>query len=78
VNGLVLYSLYPNISIEQLNSDQHAAGIRELGILLNEFFKYRSIVGLEKVFHDYARWLLRKKWYSGPLREKTKNKEQNG
>jgi hypothetical protein len=43
--------------------------IRALGRLLGEFFEYRRANGLTKVFRDYARWLLRRSWYTGPLRE---------
>jgi hypothetical protein len=44
--------------------------IRELGGLLSEFFEYRRTQGITKVFHEYARWLLRRSWYNGPLRRK--------
>lgn len=42
--------------------------IRALGRLLAEFFEFRRANGITKVFHDYARWLLRRSWYTGPLR----------
>ena len=42
--------------------------IRELGSLLAEFFEYRRSQGITKVFQEYARWLLRRPWYTGPLR----------
>lgn len=42
--------------------------IRALGRLLAEFFEYRRASGITKVFHEYARWLLRRSWYTGPLR----------
>ena len=42
--------------------------IRALGRLLGEFFEYRRANGLTKIYYDYARWLLRRKWYTGPLR----------
>ncbi len=43
--------------------------ISALGCLLSEFFEYRRDNGLTKLFHDYAKWLLRKSWYTGPLRQ---------
>lgn len=42
--------------------------IRELGLLLEEFFEYRRVNGLTKLFHDYAQYLLAQDWYTGPLR----------
>ncbi len=47
------------------SSDEQA--IRELGQLLSEFFEYRRTKGVTKIFHDYAHWLLRRSWYTGPL-----------
>ncbi len=44
--------------------------ISRLGVLLAEFFEYRRTNGLTKVFRDYSKWLLRRSWYSGPLRDK--------
>lgn len=41
--------------------------IRSLGRLLAEFFAYRRANGITKVFHEYARWLLKQSWYTGPL-----------
>ena len=60
---------------EQLSIDPADAGlpdeeqaIRALGRLLAEFFEYRRSNGITKVFHEYAKWLLRRSWYTGPLR----------
>lgn len=39
-----------------------------VGELLCEFFRYRREVGVTKIHMDYARWLLRKRSYEGPLR----------
>ena len=44
--------------------------LREVGKLFAEFFEYRRVNGITKVFHEYARWLLRRSWYKGPLRRK--------
>jgi hypothetical protein len=45
-----------------------------LGQLLAEFFAVRNKDGLTKIFHVYAKWILRKPWYSGPLRNALKTK----
>lgn len=50
------------------SSEEQAIG--ELGHLLSEFFDYRRSQGITKVFHEYARWLLRRSWYTGPLRRR--------
>jgi hypothetical protein len=39
-----------------------------VGELLGDFFRYRREVGVTKIHMDYARWLLRKRSYEGPLR----------
>jgi hypothetical protein len=49
--------------------------IRALGRLLAEFFEFRRRNGLTKIFYDYGRWLLRRSWYTGPLR-KTADKDK--
>jgi hypothetical protein len=51
-------------------SPDEESSIRELGKLLSEFLEYRRSNGLAKIFRDYSRWLLRRSWYTGPLREK--------
>jgi hypothetical protein len=43
--------------------------ITALGSLLGEFLAYRRTNGLTKLFRDYSTWLLRRSWYTGPLRE---------
>lgn len=35
--------------------------------LVQEFIEYRKANGLNKVFWDFAEWLRRQEWYSGPL-----------
>lgn len=35
--------------------------------LLQEFLAYRQANGLSKLFWEYAEWLRRQDWYSGPL-----------
>jgi hypothetical protein len=44
--------------------------IRAAGTLITEYLRYRAENGLTKVYYDYGRWLLRKRWYRGPLRKK--------
>jgi hypothetical protein len=44
--------------------------IVELGHILSEFLQYRRTQGLTKIFHEYAKWLLRRSWYDGPLRQR--------
>jgi hypothetical protein len=39
--------------------------IQGLGQLLAEFFEYRHANGITKIFHEYAKWLLRKSWVHG-------------
>jgi hypothetical protein len=46
------------------------ARIAALGRVVEEYLRYRQENGLTKVFYDYGRWLLRKRWYDGPLRRK--------
>jgi hypothetical protein len=43
--------------------------IEALGRLLGEFLAYRRTNGLTKLFRDYSTWLLRRSWYTGPLRQ---------
>jgi hypothetical protein len=44
--------------------------IQAAGKLIAEYLRYRDDNGITKVFYDYGRWLLRKRWYRGPLRKK--------
>jgi hypothetical protein len=53
---------------ERLADEERA--VRALGRLLAEYFEYRKKNGITKVFHNYARWLLKRSWYTGPLRQK--------
>ncbi len=62
---------WPGLARQLLPGGMESAeeqAIRELGVLLSEFFEYRKTQGITKIFHDYARWLLRRSWYTGPLR----------
>ncbi len=65
-SGLVRRQLPADPDDAGLSDDER--DIRALGRLLGEFFAYRQTNGLTKVFRDYARWLVRRSWYTGPLR----------
>ena len=41
--------------------------IAALAGLLQKFLTYREANGLSKLFWEYAEWLRRQDWYSGPL-----------
>jgi len=43
--------------------------IGALGMVLDAFFAFRRERGLPKIFHAYGKWLLRRQWYTGPLRQ---------
>lgn len=38
--------------------------------LIVQFLRFRRQYGLTKIFYEYGKWLLRQKWYDGPLRKK--------
>jgi hypothetical protein len=63
--GLVRLELMTETADAGVPEEQTVAS---LGRLLAEFFEYRRTNGITKVFNDYARWLLRRAWYTGPLR----------
>jgi hypothetical protein len=54
----------------QLTTEQEASCLQGLASLLEEYLRFREENGITKVHYDYARWLLRRPWYSGPLRKK--------
>jgi hypothetical protein len=58
----------PGRDIAELSADQNRLCVQKLGELLAEFFADRRRRTLTGILHDYAKWLLRKKWYDGPLR----------
>jgi hypothetical protein len=53
-----------------LSAEQDRLCLEGLFPLLSEFLAYRESVGLTKIHQEYARWLLRQRWYDGPLRGK--------
>ena len=65
-SALARQQLSPDPANVELSDEEQA--IRALGRLLAEFFEYRRSNGITKVFHEYAKWLLRRSWYTGPLR----------
>jgi hypothetical protein len=58
----------PGSDISELSKRQNRDCLSQLGALLGAFFDERNRRGVEGILHDYAKWLLRKKWYEGPLR----------
>lgn len=61
-----------------IGNNQHWAAVAighseipALRALLEEYFTYRRRHGITKVFYEYGKWLLGKKWYRGPLRKQT-------
>ena len=58
------------VRAEELSPKQHADAILRMGLLLEEFFKYREQNGVAVIYQDYGRWLLKRKWYDGPLRKR--------
>lgn len=41
--------------------------IAEFAALMAQFLSYRRKKGLTTIFYEYARWLLSKSWYDGPV-----------
>lgn len=71
--GLVLSEAIgpmPGCDIAELSPEQNRRCVQKLGELLAEFFEDRRRRLVTGILHDYAKWLLRKKWYDGPLRRK--------
>ena len=66
--GLIGQVVRPNKDEETLTEEERK--IRQLGRIMSEYFEYRKSNGITKVYHEFAKWLLRKKWYEGPLRQK--------
>lgn len=50
-------------------ADPDATRLRAMAALFAEFFRDREAMGVTKIHHDYAKWLLRQRWYDGPLRK---------
>jgi hypothetical protein len=59
----------PGPDIADLSPDQNKCCIAKLRELLIEFFDHRRNRSIAGIVHDYAKWLRRKKWYDGPLRD---------
>jgi len=70
-DGLVEMAIRPEADpIESPTEDQEASRIQAMAVLFDEFFRIRDEEGVTKIHYEYARWLLRTKWYTGPLRKK--------
>jgi len=69
--GLVLVEAIgtmPGRDISELSPEENRKCIQKLGDLLAAFFEERRKRLVTGILHDYAKWLLRQKWYEGPLR----------
>ncbi|MBX7228635.1 MAG: hypothetical protein K1X48_03385 [Burkholderiaceae bacterium] len=55
------------LSQASLKAQGEEESLLKLASLLDEYLVFRSVTGLTKVYYDYAQWLLKKQWYSGPL-----------
>jgi hypothetical protein len=56
--------------VSDLSPEQNRVCIEKLGELLAEFFEERRRRLVTGILHDYAKWLLRHRWYDGPLRRR--------
>jgi hypothetical protein len=69
--GLVELILQPGADrTGPLTAEQEASCLKGMADLFEEFFGFRQEHGITKIHHHYARWLLRKRWYTGSLRTK--------
>ena len=71
--GLVLAEAIgpmPGSDFAELSPEENRRCVQKLGELLADFFDDRRRRSVTGILHDYAKWLLRKKWYDGPLRRK--------
>jgi hypothetical protein len=71
-DGLVEMAIRPEADpIESPREDQEASRLQAMAVLFDEFFRFRDEdEGIARIHYEYARWLLRQKWYTGPLRKK--------
>ena len=70
-DGLVMLLVMPDADqTGPLAADQETRLLQGMAGLFEEFFGFRQEHGITKIHHDYARWLLRKRWYTGSLRKK--------
>lgn len=68
--GLVRDEALGSAPDSEFSPDQNRKCIEKLGALLAEFFEERRRRGVTGILHEHAKWLLRQKWYDGPLRRK--------
>lgn len=67
--GIIEATLLPGeAGGSSLTAEQDAACLDGLGLILDEFLQFRREQGLTVIHYRYARWLLGKRWYRGPLR----------
>lgn len=60
----------PGRDIAELSPEQNRRCTEKLGELLAKFFEDRRRRLVTGILHDYAKWLLRQRWYDGPLRRR--------
>jgi hypothetical protein len=58
----------PGPDCAALSDEENARCIAKLADILATFFEERQRRSVTAIQHDYAKWLLRRKWYRGPLR----------
>ena len=65
-----LVKLLVRLPEKESEDTQDEFWIAAAGNLIADYLAYRNANGITKVYYKYARWLLRKKWYRGPLRNR--------
>jgi hypothetical protein len=55
-------------SLQDADKEEYWIGVA--GRWIAEYLAFRNEYGITKVYYEYGRWLLRKRWYRGPLRKK--------
>jgi hypothetical protein len=66
----LLKRVMPPADASDSGEKQETYWIEAAGRLIAEYLAYRDANGITKVYYEYGRWLLRKRWYRGPLRKK--------
>jgi hypothetical protein len=63
--GLVMDHLMPyfDVRTSPLTAEQESSCLQGLADLFEEFYGFRQEHGITKIHYDYARWLIRKRWY---------------
>jgi hypothetical protein len=70
-DGLVEMAIRPEADpIESATDDQDASRLKAMAVLFDEFFRFRDEEGVTKIHYEYARWLIRKRRFTGTPRKK--------